>query len=89
MDDPFDHWSRGLWIGGIDQLAGDAVGKRVNLCSLNPTPCWCTIVGVVGNVHQYGLEAEPTLDIYFTGGWTQYVVISASSDLGNVTISPS
>ena len=61
-------------------FAGDAVGKRVNLCSLDPTPCWSTIVGVVGNVHQYGLEAEPTLDIYFTGGWTQYVVISASSD---------
>jgi putative ABC transport system permease protein len=61
-------------------FAGDAVGKRVNLCSLDPTPCWSTIVGVVGNIHQYGLEAEPTLDIYFTGGWTQYVVISASSD---------
>jgi putative ABC transport system permease protein len=61
-------------------FGGDAVGKRVNLCSLDPTPCWSTIVGVVGNVHQYGLEAEPTLDIYFTGGWTQYVVISASSD---------
>ena len=61
-------------------FAGDAVGKRVNLCSLDPTPCWSTIVGVVGNVHQYGLEAEPTLDIYFTGGWTRYVVISASSD---------
>jgi putative ABC transport system permease protein len=61
-------------------FAGDAVGKRVNLCSLDPTPCWSTIVGVVGNVHQYGLEAEPTLDMYFTGGWTQYVVISASAD---------
>jgi len=61
-------------------FAGDAVGKSVNLCSLDPTPCWSTIVGVVGNVHQYGLEAEPTLDIYFTGGWTRYVVISASSD---------
>ncbi len=61
-------------------FGGDAVGKRVNLCSLDPTPCWSTIVGVVGNVHQYGLEAAPTLDIYFTGGWTQYLLISASSD---------
>ncbi len=59
-------------------FGGDAVGKRINLCSLDPTPCWSTIVGVVGNVHQYGLEAEPTLDIYFTGGWTQYVVVSAA-----------
>jgi putative ABC transport system permease protein len=61
-------------------FGGDAVGKRVNLCSLDPTPCWSTIIGVVGNVHQYGLEAAPTLDIYFTGGWTQYLLVSASPD---------
>jgi putative ABC transport system permease protein len=61
-------------------FAGDPLGKRVNLCSLDPTPCWSTIVGVVGNVHQYGLEAAPTLDIYFTGGWTQYAVIRTASD---------
>jgi putative ABC transport system permease protein len=59
---------------------GDAVGHRLNLCSLDPTPCWSTIVGVVGNVHQYGLEAEPTLDIYFTGGWTRYTVIRTAAD---------
>lgn len=59
----------------------DPVGKRVNLCSLDPAhPCWSTIVGVVGNVHQYGLEAAPTLDIYFTGGWTQYLVIRTAAD---------
>jgi putative ABC transport system permease protein len=59
---------------------GDPVGKRLNLCSLDPTPCWSSIVGVVGNVHQYGLEAAPTLDVYFTGGWTQYAVIRTASD---------
>ncbi len=58
----------------------DPINKRVNLCSLNPTPCWSTIVGVVGNVHQYGLDAAPTMDIYFTGGWTQYALIRTSSD---------
>jgi putative ABC transport system permease protein len=62
-------------------FAGDPLGKRVNLCSFDPAnPCWSTIVGVVGNVHQYGLEAAPTLDIYFTGGWTQYLVIRTASD---------
>ncbi len=61
-------------------FAGDPLGKRVNLCSLDPTPCWSTIVGVVGDVHQYGLDAAPTLDIYFTGGWTQYAVIRTASD---------
>ena len=59
---------------------GDAIGHRVNLCSLDPAPCWSTIVGVVGDVHQYGLEATPTLDIYFTGGWTQYTVIRTVVD---------
>jgi putative ABC transport system permease protein len=58
----------------------DPIGKRINLCSLDPHPCWLTIVGVVGNVHQYGLEAPPTLDVYFAGGWTQYAVIRTSSD---------
>lgn len=60
---------------------GDALGKRVNLCSLDPAhPCWSTIVGVVGNVHQYGLDASPTLDIYFTGGWTPHLVIRTAAD---------
>jgi putative ABC transport system permease protein len=59
---------------------GDPIGKRLNLCSLDPTPCWSPIVGVVGDVHQYGLEATPTLDVYFTGGWTQYTVIRTASD---------
>jgi putative ABC transport system permease protein len=60
--------------------SGDPLGKRLNLCSLDPTPCWSPIVGVVGDVHQYGLEAAPTLDVYFTGGWTQYAVIRTASD---------
>ena len=63
-------------------FAGHPLGKRVNLCSLDPTPCWSTIVGVVGNVHQYGLEAAPTLDMYFVGGWTRYLVVRTGPDPG-------
>jgi putative ABC transport system permease protein len=59
---------------------GNAIGKRINLCSLDPTPCWTTIVGVIGNVHQYGLDAAPSFDVYFTGGWTPYFVIRTSAD---------
>jgi len=59
---------------------GDALGKRINLCSLDPTPCWTTIIGVVGNVHQFGLDAEPTFDVYFVGGWTPYLVVRTASD---------
>jgi predicted permease len=58
----------------------DPLGKRVNVCSMYPTPCWFPIVGVVGDVHQYTLDAAPTSDIYFTGGWTPYLVIRTASD---------
>ena len=59
---------------------GDALGKRINLCSLDPKPCWSTIIGITGNVHQFGLDAEPTFDVYFAGGWTPYVVVRTASD---------
>jgi putative ABC transport system permease protein len=59
---------------------GDALGKRINLCSLDPKPCWSTIIGIAGNVHQFGLDAEPTYDVYFTGGWTPFLVIRTVTD---------
>ncbi len=59
---------------------GDAIGKRMNFCSLAPKPCWTTIVGVVGNVHQYGLEGAPTFDSYGAAGWEPYAVIRSKSD---------
>ncbi|HLJ25761.1 MAG TPA: ABC transporter permease [Candidatus Angelobacter sp.] len=60
--------------------AGDAIGKRINLCSLAPKPCWFSIVGVVGNVHQFGLDASPTFDVYIGGGWTPNFVIRTTTD---------
>src|SRR5207247_5335716 len=59
---------------------GAALGKSINLCSLDPKPCWSTIIGIAGNVHQFGLDAEPTFDVYFVGGWTPYVVVRTASD---------
>src|SRR5207247_3365487 len=58
----------------------DALGKRINLCSLDPKPCWSTIIGVAGNVHQFGLDGEPTFDVYFAGGWTPHVVVRTATD---------
>lgn len=63
---------------------GDAIGKRFNFCSLAPDPCWTTVVGVVGNVHQYGLEAAPTFDSYAAVGWERYVVIRTIPDPASV-----
>ena len=58
----------------------DPIGKRINLCSLNPQPCWLPIVGIVGDIHQFGLDAPPTFDVYSAGGWTPNLVIRTSSD---------
>jgi hypothetical protein len=59
---------------------GDALGRRVNFCSLDPKPCWFSVIGIVGNVHQFALDAEPTYDAYFAGGWTPYLVVHTTSD---------
>jgi putative ABC transport system permease protein len=63
---------------------GDALGKRVNFCSLAPKPCWFSVIGIVGNVHQFGLDAGPTFDAYFVGGWTPYLVVHTASDPATV-----
>src|SRR5262249_48899896 len=49
------------------------------------TPCWSPIVGIVGNVHQYGLDASPSFDVYFTGGWTPQFVVRTASDPSTLT----
>jgi len=52
----------------------------VNLCSLGDTPCWSPIIGVVADVHQFGLNEAPTFDVYGAGGWTESLVIRAERD---------
>jgi putative ABC transport system permease protein len=58
----------------------DPVLHRLNFCSLDPKPCWFSIVGVVGDVHQFGLDAGPTYDAYFVGGWTPYLLVHTAQD---------
>jgi putative ABC transport system permease protein len=60
--------------------AGDALGKRINMCSLAPKPCWFSIVGIVGNVHQFGLDGDATFDVYYTSGWPQHLLIRTAYD---------
>ena len=58
----------------------DPIGHRLNFCSLDPKPCWFSIVGVVGDVHQFGLDAGPTYDAYFAGGWPSHLLVRTASD---------
>ena len=58
----------------------DPIGKRINLCSFAPAPCWSPVIGVVGDIHQFGLDGAPTFDVYGSGGWLPHFVIRTSSD---------
>jgi putative ABC transport system permease protein len=78
--------ARRFWPGAGAGMESDALGKRINVCSLDPQPCWFSIIGIVGNVHQFGLDAEPTLDVYFSGGWTPYLVIRTDADPSRLAI---
>ncbi len=59
---------------------GDAIGGRINFCWNASEPCWSTVVGVVGDVHQFGLDAAPTFDVYNAGGWAESLVIRTEGD---------
>jgi putative ABC transport system permease protein len=58
---------------------GDALGKRFDMCSLDAEPCWSTIVGVVGDVPQYGLDHVPTYDAYYVGGWSRFLIVRTAA----------
>ncbi len=58
----------------------DPVGKRV---SFDNGQTWVTIVGVVGNVRQYGLDKEPSDEIYGPVaqlGFGQFLVVKTKGD---------
>lgn len=58
----------------------DPVGKRV---SFDNRKTWITIVGVVGDVKQYGLEREPTDEIYVPvaqGPFANFLLVKTISD---------
>jgi putative ABC transport system permease protein len=42
------------------------IGIRFVTGPWGPNPTWSTIVGVVGDVKQFGLDSEPSLDLYYS-----------------------
>jgi putative ABC transport system permease protein len=40
---------------------GDPVGRRIRL---DGSTTWCTVVGIVGDVHMYGLDLAPQYQVY-------------------------
>jgi predicted permease len=45
-----------------------------------PNPSWATIVGVVGNVKQFGLDSEPSFDIYYPSLAGQYLIVKTTGN---------
>jgi putative ABC transport system permease protein len=44
----------------------DAVGRRIKLGANPETAAWITVIGIVGDVRHFGLEAEPRPEMYRT-----------------------
>ncbi|MGA3237931.1 MAG: ABC transporter permease [Bryobacteraceae bacterium] len=59
----------------------DPVGIQFVTGPWGPNPQWSTIVGVAGDVKQFGLDSEPTLDMYFASPAASYVVVRAAGNL--------
>ena len=51
---------RRFWPNG-----GDVLGKRFQIASSRKQNPWWTIVGVVGDMHSYGLASAPVAEAYF------------------------
>jgi predicted permease len=45
-----------------------------------PNPSWATIVGVVADVKQFGLDSEPSFDLYYPSLVGQYLIIKTTGD---------
>jgi len=58
----------------------DPVGVRFVTGPWGPNPTWSTIIGVVGDVKQLGLDADPSYDMYFPSLVPQFVLVHTSGD---------
>jgi putative ABC transport system permease protein len=54
----------------------DPVGQKFITGVWGPKPTWGTIVGVVGDVKQSGLDSEPTFDLYLPDLYPASIVIA-------------
>jgi putative ABC transport system permease protein len=58
----------------------DPVGEKFITGPLVRNPVWSTIVGVAGDVKQFGLDSKPSLDIYYPALFPVCVVVHTAGD---------
>ena len=67
----------------------DPIGRHIQLNSRDAKAPWATIIGIVGDVRQFGLDSPPTPEIYALYTWRSFerpcLVIRTSQDPASVT----
>lgn len=63
----------------------DPVGLKFITGPWGPNPSWSTIIGVAGDVKQFGLDSEPTLDLYFPSLAPKYLIVKTAGDAASLS----
>lgn len=58
----------------------NAIGQKFVTGPWGPTPTFSTVIGVVGDVRDFGLDSAPAMDIYFPSITVRYVVIRTTGE---------
>lgn len=58
----------------------DPVGRKFVTGPWGPTQSWSTIVGVAGDVKQFGLDSETSMDLYFPSLTPTQLILRTSGD---------
>lgn len=62
----------------------DPVGLKYITGPWGASPTWSTIIGVAGDVKQFGLDSEPSLDEYFPSVTPQYLLVRSRGNVASL-----
>ncbi len=58
----------------------DPVGLKFITGPWGPNPTWSTIVGVVADVKQFGLDSESSMDLYYPSLFAGFLIVKTAGD---------
>ncbi|MBZ5724383.1 MAG: ABC transporter permease [Acidobacteriia bacterium] len=62
----------------------DPVGIKFVTGPWGPNPNWSTIIGVAGDVKQFGLDSESSMDVYFPSLAGRYLILRTAGEPGSL-----